>query len=212
MLDAVGYWFNERAPSLYPRPQRLVGDWDPRRRAAVLAYLRAGDVLASYRARSFCRFACGEARMGHRDLTDGRFAWPEGLAHYVERHAVRLPDAFVAHALGGPGKVAVGERRIDDAPWIAWGRANGAVVEQLDGWDRLSWADEQKVLARLGAQLAPGHPLFDQDVELLVGRRATDELLLALPDGRLALVTLTGAATTVFAGWDAWPPPAPRRR
>jgi hypothetical protein len=34
--------------------------------------------------------------MGGRDLTDGVWMWPEGLAHYVERHAVRLPDEFVA--------------------------------------------------------------------------------------------------------------------
>lgn len=35
--------------------------------------------------------------MGHRDLTDGVYVWPEGLAHYVKAHAVRLPDDFLAH-------------------------------------------------------------------------------------------------------------------
>ncbi|HEY1188039.1 MAG TPA: hypothetical protein VGE74_10300 [Gemmata sp.] len=34
--------------------------------------------------------------MGGRDLTDGVWMWPEGLAHYVECHAVRLPDEFVS--------------------------------------------------------------------------------------------------------------------
>ena len=29
---------------------------------------------------------------------DDRWCWPSGLAHYVEAHAIRLPDEFVAHA------------------------------------------------------------------------------------------------------------------
>jgi uncharacterized protein (DUF952 family) len=33
--------------------------------------------------------------MGDSDLYDGEWVWPEGLAHYVERHAVRLPEDFV---------------------------------------------------------------------------------------------------------------------
>jgi hypothetical protein len=30
-------------------------------------------------------------------LTDGVWAWPEDLAHYVSRYHVRLPSAFVEH-------------------------------------------------------------------------------------------------------------------
>jgi hypothetical protein len=33
--------------------------------------------------------------MGDCDLCDGEWVWPEGLARYVERHAVRLPEDFV---------------------------------------------------------------------------------------------------------------------
>lgn len=29
---------------------------------------------------------------------DDRWCWPSGLAHYVDAHAIRLPDEFVAHA------------------------------------------------------------------------------------------------------------------
>lgn len=203
MLEAIGYWFNDHAPSAYPRPQRLVGAWDPAQRAAVLAYLRAGDVLETYRGKSFCRFACGERDMGHRDFTDGRFAWPEGLAHYVEAHAVRLPDHFIAHVLANAPRTEPSGRRIDDAPWFAWGKAQGATIE-LDDWDGLTWADQRKVLDRLHAQLAAGHPLFERQLEVLLGRRATDELIVALPDGRLARVRLGDAATTVFDGWDDW--------
>ena len=31
-------------------------------------------------------------------LTDGVWAWPEDLAHYVSRYHVRLPSAFAEHA------------------------------------------------------------------------------------------------------------------
>jgi hypothetical protein len=203
MLEAIGYWFNDRAPSAYPRPQRLVGGWDAGERAAVIAYLRAGDVLETYRGKSFCRFLCVEHDMGHRDYTDGRFAWPEGLAHYVEAHAVKLPEHFITHALAGGPRTEPDGRRIDDAPWIAWGKARGAAIE-LDAWDGLSWADQRKVLERLHARLAPDHVLFEKQLEVLLGRRATEELIVVLPDGRMALVRVTDGETSVFAGWDEW--------
>ena len=38
--------------------------------------------------------------MGCATLTDGKYVWPEGLAHYVSAHAVRLPEDFVARSLG----------------------------------------------------------------------------------------------------------------
>ena len=132
-LEAVGYWFNELAPSGYPRPQALVGRWHASRRAAVVAYLRAGTVFETYRGSSHCRFDCGvsERAMGHRDLFDGAWVWPEGLAHYVEAHAVRLPERFVRRAvarLGAtpPVRPARREGLIDERRWIAWGRARGA--------------------------------------------------------------------------------------
>ena len=37
--------------------------------------------------------------MGTTCLSDGRFIWPRGLAHYVDKHFVRLPEEFVHHAL-----------------------------------------------------------------------------------------------------------------
>lgn len=203
MLEAIGYWFNDRAPSAYPRPQKLVGGVDAKTRKAIVAYLRAGKTLETYRGKSYCRFTCGEKEMGHRDYTDGVFAWPEGLPHYVEKHDVRLPAHFVAHALSGAPYAEPKVKRIDDAPWIRWGAAQGADVD-LIGWDALSWDDQKKVLERLHGKLAPGHPLHGLELEVLLGRRLTDELLVLLPDARMARVRLLDGKATVLAGWDDW--------
>jgi hypothetical protein len=71
--------------------------------------------------------------MGSRDLSDGTWVWPEGLAHYVERHNVVLPEAFVhtmrAGAWAVPDEAAerVGVWRsrtpeYDFEPWTEWAR------------------------------------------------------------------------------------------
>jgi len=39
--------------------------------------------------------------MGTGEISDGTYVWPEGLAHYVEEHNVRLPQKFVDHVLAG---------------------------------------------------------------------------------------------------------------
>jgi len=43
-------------------------------------------------------FPFNPAFNGLEILGDGRWCWPSGLAHYVEAHAIRLPDEFVAQA------------------------------------------------------------------------------------------------------------------
>lgn len=37
--------------------------------------------------------------LGAACLSDGQFIWPEGLAHYVDKHFIRPPEEFVQHAL-----------------------------------------------------------------------------------------------------------------
>ena len=49
--------------------------------------------------------------MGASEFTDGTWAWPEGLAHFVENYDVQLPDEFVRHALSPL------ERMVPN-PWI----------------------------------------------------------------------------------------------
>jgi hypothetical protein len=96
-LTCVGWWCGED-PAL-PDPRNLVDlEWEKSDRDAIVRYLRSGRRLTAYQGYSTCRFRCGvpEDQMGDADVTDGRWVWPEGLAHYVETHGVRLPDEFVA--------------------------------------------------------------------------------------------------------------------
>lgn len=104
-LRAIGYWRSDdpQAPPDLPEPQSLVHVSLGGELQLVWTYLRSGAVLNRWRGFSWCRFGCGidEERMGWRCLTDGRWVWPEGLAHYVERHGVGLPEEFVRWARQG---------------------------------------------------------------------------------------------------------------
>lgn len=91
----LGFWASPGSDGL-PDPADLVDDgWDGAERQWVADYLGHGQVAASYMGASQCRLC---ARLnGARDLTDGVYLWPEGLAHYVLEHAVRLPTEFLTH-------------------------------------------------------------------------------------------------------------------
>ena len=69
--------------------------------------------------------------MGARELSEGVWAWPEGLAIYVERFAVRLPEEFLAHARAKGFRIssdldaaALKEAHVDTAWWEAWARTH----------------------------------------------------------------------------------------
>ena len=202
-LEVLGWWFSPFAPSTLPRPQALVGGWEPRARELVLRYLRAGKVLVRYPDASFCRFDCGETAMGMSDLTDGRYVWPEGLAHYVERHDVRLPEPFVAHAVACGGEVA--SFRLpkatfglyDRAPWLAWSKAQRACPD-LDGFE----VPDDDVKERIAQDLAG---VAYEDIVLCRG--STRDVVLAVAGGGLELrqVKVGGRAPQRFAGWHEWP-------
>lgn len=98
----VGFWWSADSSlnARYPKaPDCVDFSWDPRERAAVLAYVRAGKQGDCYRGWSDCRI-CG-VHNGSCDLTDGTYVWPEGFAHYIEKHGVKPPQHFIEHALGG---------------------------------------------------------------------------------------------------------------
>ena len=94
ILQRIGYWGDERDG--FPRPEQLVDtNWAEEERDDVAIYLMHGLVAAGYMGYAFCRM-CGE-QLGNLELTDGVFAWPEGLDHYLWSHGVRLPAWFVEH-------------------------------------------------------------------------------------------------------------------
>ena len=66
--------------------------------------------------------------MGSRCLTDGTWSWPEGLAHYITVHDVRLPDEFVDHMRDLDWTVPQCDVEFDRDDrdfdgWIEWGRS-----------------------------------------------------------------------------------------
>ena len=130
-LKAIGYWQGDEEPGL-PHPEHLVRDgWLPDERAKIIAYLDAGREYMAFMGYSFCRFKCGidEAELGCRDLTDGEWVWPEGLAHYLENHDVILPAEFVdsmrARNWTVPANpvipdIETGQEFMDMSFWLEW--------------------------------------------------------------------------------------------
>lgn len=96
-LILIGYWAGPDTVGPWPSVEDFVDPmWEEEQRSFVVDYLRGGHVVWGFAGWSRCRF-CGKNN-GDRELSDGRYLWPDGLVHYVEDHAVRLPKAFVAHA------------------------------------------------------------------------------------------------------------------
>ena len=100
-LRAVGYWRHpERGDHRFRHPIAFVdSEWDLEERRLVAHHLRSGKRAIGWMGFSWCRFRCGvdDAEMGASDFSDGLWIWPEGLAHYVLEHSVRLPEEFLHH-------------------------------------------------------------------------------------------------------------------
>ena len=91
----IGYWRSE-SDDRWPDPATFVDEgWDDDERRLVAAYLEEGFTPWAAAGFSPCRL-CGKPN-GSAELTDGVYLWPEGLAHYVREHAVRLPQEVIQH-------------------------------------------------------------------------------------------------------------------
>ncbi|WP_328958922.1 hypothetical protein [Kitasatospora purpeofusca] len=91
----LGFWGSPENQKL-PNPAHLVDpEWDGAERMRVADYLVHGQVAGEWMGSSRCRL-CSRSN-GSRDLTDGYYLWPEGLAHYVLEHGVRMPAEFTDH-------------------------------------------------------------------------------------------------------------------
>lgn len=139
-LIVIGLW-KARVEPYWPDPHDFVDDrWDVAERAAVVLALRSGRTVRAFRGESTCRM-CGRLN-GATELTDGLYLWPDGLAHYVSDHAVRLPEPVETHFLeqqragqrvitgAGTDAVRTGEeldasgREADESWWLGLGSAD----------------------------------------------------------------------------------------
>jgi hypothetical protein len=115
-LRLIGYW-NGSSSGKWPDPRATIDErWDAEEREGVGIHLRHGVVARSFLGSSKCRLC--EQYVGNLELTDGVYVWPEGLAHYVVEHLVRLPAEFVEHVDQHAG--AVDEWNIDSDWWTAF--------------------------------------------------------------------------------------------
>jgi hypothetical protein len=95
---------------------------------------------------SFCRFGCGipDRDMGSCDFYDGEWLWPQGLAHYIERHSVRLPDEFIQTMRSHSWQVPVG---IEFSPG-----AKRAALKKVGYW----WSPDEAALPHPRVLVQPG--------------------------------------------------------
>ena len=97
----IGYWCGatERPPDedeRWPDPRDLIDEsWSNQERGLVASYLEHGFKPWAFMGHSECRL-CGTLN-GSAEFTDGVYLWPEGLAHYVREHSVKLPAEVRAH-------------------------------------------------------------------------------------------------------------------
>jgi hypothetical protein len=114
-LIRIGYW-GDGTPGDYPDPRALIDyDVDSLERETVVDYLARGIAARPYLGVASCRI-CGMP-LGSLELSDGTYLWPEGLAHYVGEHRVRLPTAFVDHVNARVTELE--EAQADDDWWRA---------------------------------------------------------------------------------------------
>jgi len=96
-LLPIGFWHSDTAPNL-PHPRDYVDpEWDQAERDRVMEYLEGAYIAGGALGFSWCRMGCGSLNMGHRDLTDGTWLFPEGFAHYVLHHSLKPDPAFLDH-------------------------------------------------------------------------------------------------------------------
>jgi len=113
-LILIGYWEGKSDPG-WPRAIDFVDEyWDQRERQQVAQYLHDEGLSVPWRyaGGSTCRF-CGVSN-GSNERTDGVYLWPEGLAHYVREHDVRLPVSVIRHILRRP---RLRREQVNEAWW-----------------------------------------------------------------------------------------------
>lgn len=130
-LKAIGFWRDtDGIFRRCPRPQWLVQPgWHTAQLEHILKYLHTGHNFVTCSGWSTCRFrGCREGECnGCGNFTDGHWYWPQGLAHYIERHSVILPEEFIETMRANDWRVpaaakdaAAAQRRFDYTFWLDW--------------------------------------------------------------------------------------------
>ncbi|NIM58856.1 MAG: hypothetical protein GTO16_07940 [Candidatus Aminicenantes bacterium] len=177
-LKLIGYWndkfkdgsllfdgHNSKEYEKYPSPLELTSPgWLGNEKSSLIAYLRSGAICVQTLGWSTCRFLCNNPNVGGKELTDGVWVWPSGLAHYVEEHDVFLPEEFVDHARNNGYQIPEYAYNICDQIWIIpegfsriFRRATSSrfwwyVRWRRKGHDKSFWIEWGKNFANKGAE------------------------------------------------------------
>ena len=131
-LKLVGYWASANDSSGYPHPRDFVEPgWKAAIKHKIVNYLRSGVFFRGFWGFDECLL--DEKReprdMGSKELTDGVYLWPEGLAVYVSDYDVRIPEEFCEHMVNSDFKIPQLELleskpSIDCQFWKTWAADN----------------------------------------------------------------------------------------
>lgn len=125
----------------FPSLRRLIDpSWKPADLPQILGYLLSAPVCWCTQS-SYCPCdLCGEPlRENATAMWDGLWLWPYPLIHDVERHNLRLPEAFVERIRSLNYIVP---QQTDSGRAAVWG-VNAALNELLEGRDPRSAEERQ---------------------------------------------------------------------
>jgi hypothetical protein len=135
ILKLIGYWAScaegQKESGRWPDPRDLIGTWHHDEKQSVIKYLSSGIVFLRYFGNAQCRIC--DARLGSTEMTDGTWAWPTKLEHYVEDHDVLLPEGFIKSARTTALSTLAALRKE-----LAYRTAASALICNDDAW--LDWA------------------------------------------------------------------------
>lgn len=97
-MKRIGYW-KQREDSTEDLPWPVVGrQLSDDTKHKILLYLNRGKEYCAWKGCSTCRL-CG-CLNGTVCMTDGKhFIWPEGYAHYIDKHNIMVDTDLLAHVL-----------------------------------------------------------------------------------------------------------------
>ena len=158
-LSLIGYWSNptqvpERAGGR-PDPRHVMAEWSTLDRRDVLAHLRRGKLFRTFLGSSACRI-CAQV-LGSGELTDGVWAWPEGLDHYVEAHGTRLPEAFITAARHSDREIPPWVASLGPDLWISCGDS----MAPIDTTSERTWIVDECTWLDWAAANTPACPASD---------------------------------------------------